>query len=203
MSAALNQFLSDDGKVDANEHAYLATKVNDATFLTNVTGSAKKFLSDFYELNDAATTAAPLGISAVQTSTAELFGTDGVLARNASVQEGYIPSGQGVANQITLATTYYNNWDSTGVGAFTPITPRELIDALKQSVFGSTATADEIDGVVAYITQISRNSNRLYMASWINTYGRGAPGDVGGFVIAAVSTDRRFVRYIEFTTWAE
>jgi hypothetical protein len=190
------------GGVDTSERAYLATKVGDSTFLTGLTAAAKKQLTDFHELNDAAEFGAPLGMSAVAGTPAELFGASGALS-HARIKEGYIPNGAGVANQVTLTDTYGAAFGSSYDNGyfFEPITPRELIAMLQSNTEG-TPTADEVDGAVAYITQISRNSNRLYVSGW-RTMGRGGPGEAAGFVVAAVSTDRRFVRMVEFLSWAE
>lgn len=200
MEGALDAF----GEVDATERAYLATKVSDATFLTGLTGAAQKELNDFFELNDAASYGAPLGMNAVAGTPAELFGASGALANSARIKEGYIPNGQGVANQVTLQETYGYAFGSgyDNPYFFEPITPRELIAKLQARTESGTPTEDEVDGAVAYITQISRNSNRLYYSGW-RSMGRGGPGESGGFVVAAVSSDRRFVRMVEVLTWAE
>jgi len=41
------------------------------------------------------------------------------------------------------------------------------------------------------------------LASWISSHRGGGPGDTGGLVVAAISTDRRFVRLFEIHSWAE
>lgn len=204
MTDALNAFVNDDGWVDANERAYLSTKVNNATFLAGLTGPAKKQLTDFHELNDAAAQGAPLGMNAVAGTPAGLFGASGALASSTRIKEGYISNGQGVANQVTLTDTYGAAFGSSyDYGYFfEPITPRELITRLQARTYSGTPSVDEVDGAVAYITQISSNSNRLYVSSW-RSMGRGGPGESAGFVVAAVSTDRRFVRMVEVLTWAE
>jgi hypothetical protein len=196
---ALGSFLHDDGVVDTSERAYLAPKVTDAAFLTGVTTDARAYFSSFYELNDAATTSAPLYVGEVDETPAQAFGVSGVLAHSAAIQEGFIAYNQGVANQYTLQWTYYSSFDITNIGTFDPISEAELRSALALP----GATAAEINGAVAYINQIAGNSKRIYKASWRNDYGRQYPGGLGGFVVAAVSTDRRFVRYVEFLTWSE
>jgi hypothetical protein len=196
---ALGSFLHDDGVVDSGERAYLAPKVNDATFLTGFTTDARSYFSSFHELNDAASTSAPLSVYPVSQTPAQAFGVSGVLSNSAAIQEGFIPYNQGVANQYTLQWAYYSSFDITNVGTFDPKTEAELRSELALP----GVTQAEINGAVAYINQIAGNSKRIYIASWKNEYGRGAPGDLGGFVVAAVSTDRRFVRYIEFQTWSE
>lgn len=197
---ALSSFIGyDDGTVDASERSYLSTRVNDPVFLTGFSTDARTYFSGFYELNDAATSSAPLDVYPVSQTPAQAFGVSGVLSNSASIQEGFIPNGQGVANQYTLQWTYYSYFDITGVSTFDPTSEAELRSALALP----GATQAEIDGAVAYINQIAGNSKRIYIASWKNEYGRGYPGDLGGFVVAAVSTDRRFVRYVEFVTWSE
>jgi hypothetical protein len=196
---ALGSFLYDDSVVDASERAYLAPKVNDTVFLTGFTPDARTYFSSFYELNDAATSSAPLSVYPVSQTPAQAFSVNGVLSGSASIQEGFIPYNQGVANQYTLQWTYYSSFDITNIGTFDPTSEAELRSALALP----GATQAEIDGAVAYINQIAGNSKRIYKASWRNDYGRQYPGGLGGFVVAAVSTDRRFVRYVEFLTWSE
>ncbi|MFP2928418.1 hypothetical protein ACLESO_25130 [Pyxidicoccus sp. 3LG] len=205
MKAAVDTFIQDDSVVDAAERAYLGTKVSDATFLTGVAATAKKYLTDFHELNDAATTAAPLYLSWLQSTPAELYGVDGPLAQGSTIVEGYVPYGQGVANQLTLVTAV-NGTQELGygdAGNFFPITQPELIETLSGTAGydWETPSAEEVAGAAAFITQISRNSNRLYAANWACF--RGCQGDVGGYIIAAVSTDRRFVRVVKVVTWVE
>ena len=203
MAGALGQFTYDDGTVDAAERAYLGTKVSDTTFLTGLTGTAKKLLTDYYELNDAATTAAPLYLGWLQSTPAELYGASGSLANSSEIVEGYIPNGQGVANQFTLGYSAYETFRVDNPGTFEPITLRELVDTLKTRYYGAAVTPDEVDGAVAFITQISRNSNRLYVSNWQCNGCGGGPGDLGGYIVAAVSTDRRFVRMVKVWTWTE
>jgi hypothetical protein len=207
MSGALHTFIDfDDGVVDAAERTYLGTKVSNATFLTGVEETAKKFLTDFYELNDAATTPAPLSLYWLQDSPEDLYGTGGPLADASTILEGFIPYGQGVANQLTLLETLKSTQEF-GYGApnssFYPITESELITTLSGTAGFDyeTPSQDEVNGAAAFITQISNNSHRLYQASWACF--RGCQGDVGGYVIAAVSTDRRFVRVVKVITWVE
>ncbi|MCP3138749.1 hypothetical protein [Pyxidicoccus xibeiensis] len=205
MKAAVDTFIDDDDVVDATERAYLSTKVGNTTFLTGVNDAAKKYLTDFHELNDAATTAAPLSLYWLDSSPAELYGADGPLAEGSTIVEGFVPYGQGVANQRTLVTTV-NGTRELGYGEagnFFPITRNELVETLSGTAGYNweTPSQEEVDGATAFITFISRNSNRLYKASWACFYG--CQGDVGGYVIAAVSTDRRFVRVVKVVTWVE
>lgn len=203
MVGALDAF-DRDLWVDTTERAHLSTKVGNATFLTGVAEDAKKYLNDFYELNDAETYSAPLGMNAVSGTPAQLYGASGALASASRIKEGYIPYGQGVANQVTLTETYGWTFGSSYDYPyfFEPITQAELIARLQARTAYGTPSAAEVNGAVAYITQISQNSQRLYVSSW-RSMGRGGPGESAGFVVAAVSTDRRFVRMVEVLTWAE
>lgn len=205
MISALEAFRSDDWVVDAAENQYLGTKQGSSAFLAGITGPAKKYLQDFRELEDGATSAAPLASNAVTTPAAQLYGANGPLASTSVIREGSIPSGLGVANQATLTETYSaffgDAWDDQLW--FEPISLHELTLSLKQSVEGGTPTSDEVDGALAYITDISRNSSRLYIAHWHSWGSPGGPGESAGRIVAAVSSDRRFVRMVNFTSWAE
>ncbi|QSQ19630.1 hypothetical protein JY651_30500 [Pyxidicoccus parkwayensis] len=209
MSGALHTFIdSDDGVVDAAERAYLGTKVNDATFLTGVDASAKDFLNAFYEFNDAATTPSTLFLSWLWASPEDLYGAGGPLADASTILEGDISDDepQGVVNQRTLLEALKTTREF-GYGApnssFYPINPSELIATLSQSAGFNyeTPSPEEVNGAAAFLTEISGDSNRLYQASWACF--RGCQGDVGGYVIAAVNSDRRFVRVVKVITWVE
>ncbi|MBN9687656.1 MULTISPECIES: hypothetical protein [unclassified Corallococcus] len=194
---ALDAFLNDIGLgVDSTERAYLTTRLNDTPFQQSMTGTAAKYFADFYELNDATFTGYPLNLYPVTQTPAVLFGATGSFS-SARISEGYIPNGQGVANQQTLGEAFSNAFGPQA-SDFEPITVKELIAQLSAYSYN----VDEVEGAVAYITQISRNSNRLYRTGW-SCRGCGAPGYTQGFAIAAVSTDRRFVRMISITTYAD
>ncbi|GMU01084.1 hypothetical protein KH5H1_52040 [Corallococcus caeni] len=194
---ALDAFLNDVGYgVDSAERTYLTTRLNDTPFQQSMTGTAAKYFADFHEVNDAAITGAPLYLNAVPQTPASLFGATGSFS-SARIYEGYIPNGQGVANQQTLGEAFSGAFGPQA-SIFEPITVRELIAQLSAYSYN----VDEVEGAVAYITQISRNSNRLYRTGW-SCRGCGAPGYTQGFAIAAVSTDRRFVRMISITTYAD
>jgi hypothetical protein len=203
MVGACNSFWTDDWMVDAGEHAYLGTKLADSTFLTGINGPAQKYLQDFHELNNAGPVA-PLGLQLVTTPAAQLFGASGPLASSARIAEGYIPNGQGVTNNDTLLDRYYAVLAEPGAYEdqfwFQPITLRQLADILKGSANQQTPSLDEVDGALAYIHQISRNSSRLYVGYW-RSYLHG--GEAAGYVIAAVSSDRRFVRMVRVTSWSD
>ncbi|RKH63520.1 hypothetical protein [Corallococcus aberystwythensis] len=200
--AALEAFIYDTGPmgVDSTERGHLTTRLNDTSFQQSLTGTAAKYFADFYELNDATFTSHPLYQGSVAQTPASLFGATGPLASNADIREGYIPNGQGIANQTTLATAFTTFFEPP-VGPFQPITVKELIERLgTTSIKGSTPSVDEVEGAVAYITQISRNSNRLYVADWTCRRCSFSPWNTRGYVIAAVSTDRRFVRMVSVWT---
>jgi hypothetical protein len=201
MRAAVLRFINDDSTVDAAERAHLASRLADAAWGAGVTGSARKYAVDVAELNDGGSVA-PLSVSDPQIPIGDQIGATGALTSSAWVQEGFIPNGEGVTNHITLKTAYRDAFDANP-GNFEPINVRELIEALLRNTLSGTPSTDEVDGAVALISQISRNSNRLYVASWISDHRGGGPGDTGGFVVAAVSSDRRFVRFLEIRSWVE
>ncbi|CAM3708001.1 hypothetical protein G4177_07310 [Corallococcus sp. ZKHCc1 1396] len=201
LKTALNAFLNDTGGptgVDSAERAYLTTRLNDVPFQQSLTGTAAKYYADFYELNDANPVSAPLYLSPVASTPASLYGATGPLANASRIQEGYIANGQGIANQATLGYAF-GSYFGPQVSTFEPITVKELIARLSAGTVAGTPTVDEVEGATAYITQISRNSNRLYVTGW-SCRGCGAPGYTAGYVIAAVSTDRRFVRMVSVMT---
>ncbi|WP_223643168.1 hypothetical protein [Corallococcus sp. EGB] len=184
--------------VDGAERAYLTTRLNDSPFQQSLTGTAAKYFADFYELNDATTPVAQWSFNPVAQTPASLYGATGPLANSSTIREGFIPNNQGVvANQSILmeAFSYFGPQSSI----FEPITVKELIALLSTRTVSGTPTVDEVEGAVAYITAISRNSNRLYYTGW-SCRGCGAPGYTAGYVIAAVSTDRRFVRMVNVMT---
>ncbi|RKG86849.1 hypothetical protein [Corallococcus terminator] len=201
IKTALDAFLNDTGGftgVDSAERAYLTTRLNDTPFQQSLTGTAAKYFADFYELNDASAVGAPLYLSPVAGTAASLYGATGPLANSSRIQEGYIANGQGIANQATLGEAF-SSYFGPQSSAFAPITVKELIATLSAGTVSGTPTVDEVEGATAYITAISRNSNRLYITGW-SCRGCGAPGWTGGYVIAAVSTDRRFVRMVSVMT---
>ncbi|RYZ42266.1 MAG: hypothetical protein EOO71_08630 [Myxococcaceae bacterium] len=201
IKTALNAFINDTGGasgVDSAERAYLTTRLNDTPFQQSLTGTAAKYFADFYELNDANPVGAPLYLSPVAGTAASLYGATGPLAGSSRIQEGYIANGQGIANQATLGEAF-SSYFGPQASIFEPITVKELIATLSAGNGSWTPTVDEVEGATAYITAISRNSNRLYITGW-SCRGCGAPGYTAGYVIAAVSTDRRFVRMVSVMT---
>lgn len=200
MAGALVSFTSDDGKVDAAERQYLTARLGDAAFQTNLTGQAWNYFYYFQELNDGATTPSQTQCYPYDAGqAAELYGDAAGLASKSSICDGYLPTSTGIANQVTLKHLYFSSFDSTNVGNFTPVNVRELINELSSL----TTSEDELDGAVAFITELSRTSDRLYIASWRNDYGRQYPGGLGGIVVAAIDTDRRSFRFVELLTWSE
>lgn len=200
LRGAIDFFLADDSSVDAVERAHLSSSLANSSWRIGVNGSALKYGADFVELNDGGPVA-PLNVYGVSQTPLELFGAAGAMTNAAWVQEGFIPNGQGVTNQQTLQDAYAAAFQA-GASTFKPINNRELLEKLSANVDFGTPSKDELDGAMATIVQISRNSNRLYLASW-HTPGRFQPGDLGGYVVAAVSSDRRFVRFVEIRTWSE
>ncbi|RKG77290.1 hypothetical protein D7W79_15700 [Corallococcus exercitus] len=198
---ALNAFLYDTGGptgVDSAERAYLTTRLNDTPFQQSLTGTAAKYYADFYELNDATAPVAQWAMNPVAQTPASLYGATGPLASSSSIREGAIPSSQGVvANQSILMEAFGSFGPQAGI--FEPITVKELLALLSGHTVAGTPTVDEVEGALAYITAISRNSNRLYYSTW-SCRGCGAPGYTAGYVVAAVSTDRRFVRMVNVMT---
>ncbi|MBZ4399692.1 hypothetical protein [Myxococcus sp. AS-1-15] len=205
MRGAVSRFFQDDSKVDAAERIYLADRIADQPFNVGVTATAMKYLIDVHELNDGATTHAPLWLDVLPQTPADYFGATGPLTVSTEIMEGYIPSGQGVANQATLNYKAGAAFRYGYPRNFQPITVQELLAELTSQTDNGLPNSDEVDGALAFITQSSRNSNRRYSASWYcRTYcGGGGPGDTAGYYIAAVSTDRRFVRMVRVTTWSE
>jgi len=201
MRNAVSFLLIDDGVLDTAERTYLKGRLADAAFLTGVTSQAKTYASDVVELEDNGPVA-PLTVNEVTTPIATLIGATGPLTSSAWVQEGFIPNGAGVTNQATLQSAYRDAFNADP-RRFDPINVRELTKLLAGNTIRGVPSDDEVDGSTALITQISRNSNRLYAGSWITNGRGGGPGDVGGIVIAAVSSDRRFVRFFEVVVWSE
>ncbi|MCP3098012.1 hypothetical protein LZ198_03875 [Myxococcus sp. K15C18031901] len=203
MRTALEAFLSeDDGRTDAAEHAYLAAKVADAGFLSGIEPAAQDYLFRYHELNDGVSVSAPLEVSTPGQTPAQLFGAAGRLADHAWVQEGGIPEDEGLANQGTLQWTYYGSF-GPAPSNFRVVTLAELTAQLSSPVFGQAPTAAEVSGAVAYLAENVGTGARYYVASWSDPYGRTGPGDIGGYVVASVSDDRAYVRFIEVMTWSE
>jgi hypothetical protein len=145
---------------------------------------------------------APLRVNDFSAPVAQLFGATGALTNAAWPKEGFIPYGAGITNQATLQATYLAAYEASA-SYFDPVTVRELLVMLSGRLESGTPSIDEIEGAQAFIVEISRNSNRLFVAPWSASSRGGQPGDLGGFVVAAVSSDRRFVRFVEFHTWTE
>jgi hypothetical protein len=200
IQGATGFFLYDDSVVDATEAAALAARLADPAWFAALTGAASSYAQFFQELNQPGPVPS-VAFSQLTSTTAQLFGATGALSNAAAVQEGFIPNGTGVANQGTLQQAYLDAFNASP-GTFLPANPREVIATLAGSTVSGLPSQDEVDGAFAHALRIARNSNRFYIASW-KSPGRGAPGDLGGYVIAAVSTDRRFVRFIEVTVWVE
>ncbi|ATB37319.1 hypothetical protein CYFUS_002740 [Cystobacter fuscus] len=200
---ALDAFIV-DGWVDAQEASYLSTKVSSTSFLTGLESAARKYLSDFHELNDAEEYEAPLCLNPVSGTPAQVFGASGPLASSSRIKEGSIPEGAGVANQVTLTNVYTwvfgSSYDRQTY--FEPVNVEELTARLKARTYSGTPSTAEVNGALAWLAQIYHTGNRIYVADW-RSEGRGGPGESAGFVVAVVSADRGFVRMLEVLTWAE
>ena len=203
MKTALDAFIV-DGWVDAQESSYLSTRVSNTTFLTGVETVARQYLYDFYELNDAAEYEAPLSLAPVAGTPAQLFGASGALASSSRIQEGFIPEGEGVANQVTLTNVYTQAFGSgyDRPTYFEPANVAELKARLQARAYAGTPSTAEVNGALNYLGQVYNSSQRIYIASW-RSDGRGGPGESAGFVVAVVDTQREFVRMLEVLTWAE
>jgi hypothetical protein len=153
MRAAVIRLITDDSILDAAERAHLASRLADAAWGAGVTSAARKYAVDFAELNDGGPVA-PLSVSDPQIPIADQIGATGALTSTAWVQEGFIPNGAGVTNQITLKTVYRDAFDANPSN-FDPINVRELIEALSRTTLSGAPSADEIDGTVALISQIA------------------------------------------------
>ncbi|ADO73362.1 hypothetical protein [Stigmatella aurantiaca] len=201
LSQALSLFLSDDGTVDAQERTYLGTRLGDAAFLTGIDASAWQYFTDFYHLNDGATVPAVPHLWWPGSTPEELYGVSGPLADASEIRDGYV---EGIANQLTLVHAAYTSFGiDRQPSHFVPIDTNELIAQLSVRYDGQTVSEEEVNGAAAYITWISRNSHLLYKATWFCAHCGGGPGDMGGSIFAAVSTDRRRVRMVRVRTWVE
>lgn len=204
LRGAIGFFQHDDGVIDSAERACLSNFLADTAAQDSLSGAARKYAVEFLELN-ADLPPALLAVSDVQTSLVELFGAAGALTSSVWLQDARV-TGNGVIAQATLRAVYGSAFNASA-STFDPINLRELINELSGRVELGTPTQDEVDGVVAFLTQGNGQSNkaasRLYLASWIGSGRGGEPGDIGGVVIAAVSSDRRSVRFLEVHSWTE
>ncbi len=198
---AIGFFQHDDGVIDSAERACLANFLADPAVQEASSGAARKYAMDFLELN-ADLPPAAVAVSDVQTSLVELFGAAGALTSSIWVQEARVTSSGAVISQATLRSAYGRAFGGSA-STFDPINVRELINELSGRLELGTPAQDEVDGVVAYLTQGNKAASRLYLASWIAASRGAEPGDLGGVVIAAVSSDRRSVRFIEVHAWTE
>nr|QLH55541.1 hypothetical protein [Myxococcus virescens] len=203
IKTALNAFLSaDDGQTDAAEHAYLSGRIADATFLAAIAPSARDYLFRYHELNDAVSTPFTTDVSTPAQTPEQILGATGPLARNAWIQAGGIMEREGVVNQTTLQWTYYSAFGPSP-RTFAVVTFDELIAQLGSPVFGQTPSAAEVNGALNYLSAHAGEGERYYVSNWVDPYGRTGPGDIGGYVVAAVNEDRDSVRFIEVMTWSQ
>jgi hypothetical protein len=204
LRGAIGFFQHDDGIIDSAERACLSNFLADTAAQDSLSGAARKYAVEFLELN-ADLPQAPLAVSDVQTSLVELFGAAGALTSSVWLQDARV-TGNGVIAQATLRAAYGSAFNASA-STFDPINLRELINELSGRLELGTPTQDEVDGVVTFLTgggsQSNKAASRLYLASWIASGRGGEPGDLGGVVIAAVSSDRRSVRFLEVHAWTE
>ena len=198
---AIAFFQHDDGVIDSAERTCLANFLADPQAQDALSGAARKYAVEFLELN-ADLPPATFTVSDVQTSLVELFGAAGALSSSVWLQEARLNASGAVISQSTLRAAYGRAFNASA-GTFDPINVRELINELSGRLELGTPTQDEVDGVVAFLTQGSKAANRLYLAPWIGAGRGGEPGDIGGVVVAAVSSDRRTVRFLEVHAWTE
>jgi hypothetical protein len=204
---AIGFFQHDDGVIDSEERTCLANFLADPSVQDSLSGSARKYAMEFLELN-AELPPAQLAVTDVQASLVELFGAAGALTSSVWLQEGRVTNAAAVISQATLRASYGRAFGGSA-STFDPINVRELVNELSGRLELGTPSQDEVDGVVAFLTagtggaQGSKAASRLYLASWIAAGRGGEAGDVGGVVIAAVSSDRRSVRFLEVHSWTE
>lgn len=211
LRGAIGFFQHDDGVIDSAERTALANFLAESEAQDVLSGAARKYAVEFLELN-ADLPPANLTVTDVQTSLVELFGAAGALTSSVWLQEAKVV-GNGVLSQATLRGAYGRAFNASA-STFDPINVRELINELAGRLELGTPTQDEVDGVIAFLAPINgsgsaagaagaKATSRLYLASWIGSSRGGEPGDVGGVVIAAVSGDRRTVRFLEVHGWTE
>lgn len=201
---AIGFFQHDDGVIDSEERTCLANFLADPAVQDSLSGAARKYAMEFLELNADLPTA-QLAVTDVQASLVELFGAAGALTSSVWLQEGRVTNAAAVISQATLRVSYGRAFGGSA-STFDPINVRELVNELSGRLELGTPSQDEVDGVVAFLTagtQGSKAASRLYLASWIAAGRGGEAGDVGGVVIAAVSSDRRSVRFLEVHSWTE
>lgn len=201
LRSAIGFFQHDDGVISSDERTCLANFLADPEAQDALSGSARKYAVEFLELN-ADLPPAAFAISDVQTPLVELFDAAGALTSSVWMQEARLTSAGSVISQATLRAAYGRAYNASA-GTFDPINLRELTNELSGRVELGTPSQDEVDGVLAYLTQGSKAASRLYLASWIGSGRGGDAGDIGGVVIAAVSSDRRTVRFLEVHAWTE
>lgn len=200
LRGAIGFFQHDDGVIDSAERTCLANFLADSAVQDALAGSARKYAVEFLELN-ADLPQASMGVSDVRASLVELFGAAGALTSSIWMQDAKVQGG-GVISQASLRSSYSHAYNASA-STFDPINLRELINELSGRLELGMPSQDEVDGVVAYLTQGPKAASRLYLASWIGSSRSGEPGDIGGVVIAAVSSDRRSVRFFEVHGWTE
>ena len=203
IKTVLNAFLgADDGQTDAAEHAYLAGRLADPAFLAGIDTSARDYLFRYHELNDATTVPFTTDVATPAQSPAQILGASGPLVNNAWIQAGGVIERAGVVNQTTLQWAYYGAFGPSP-RTFSVVTFDELATQLSSPVFGQVPSAAEVNGALDYLSGNAGDGARYYVTTWVDTYGRTGPGDIGGYVVASVNEDRDSVRFIEVMTWSQ
>lgn len=197
---ALSFFLHDDGTIDAGERGHLGACLADPAWRATVSDSALSYAIELHELV-AELAPVSLAVSEVPGSLVDVLGAAGALTSSLWLQDGRV-QGPGSISHASLRAAYGRAYNAS-VGTFDPIDRRELSNELSGRLELGMPTQQEIDGVLAYLSQGPRPASRLYLAQWVAT-GRDSPGqELGGVVIAAVSADRRTVRFVELRAWSE
>lgn len=197
---ALSFFLHDDGTIDAGERGHLGACLADPAWRATVSDSA---LSYAIELHELVAELAPVTstVTEVPGSLVDVLGAAGALTSSLWLQEGRL-TGPGTLSHTSLRAAYGRAYNAS-VGTFDPIDRRELSNELSGRLELGMPTQREIDGVLSYLAQGPKPASRLYLAQWVAT-GRDTPGqELGGVVIAAVSADRRTVRFVELRVWSD
>ncbi len=200
LRGAIGFFQHDDGVIDRAERTCLANLLADPGVQEALAGAARQYAVEFLELN-ADLPQASMGVSDVRASLIDLFGAAGALTSSIWMQEAKV-QGAGVIAQASLRSSYSHAYNASA-STFDPINLRELINELSGRVELGTPSQDEVDGVVAYLTQGAKAGSRIYLASWLGSSRTAEPGDIGGVVIAVVANDRRSVRFLEVHGWTE
>lgn len=198
---ALSFFLHDDGTIDAGERGHLGACLADPAWRATVSDSALAYAIELHEL---VAESAPVSVTTAEVPgpLVDVLGAAGALTSSLWLQEGRV-SGAGVLSHAALRAAYGRAYNAS-VGPFDPIDRRELSNELSGRLELGMPTKPELEGVLAYLGQGPRPAFRLYLAQWVATSRESNPGEeLGGVVIAAVSADRKTVRFVELRVWSD